>query len=98
MHSQLIEYLENNELLSKVQFGYMSKRSTSSAATIFVDDIRRDMDKRKLTGAVFLDLTKAFDTISHTVLIEKIRSYGVYSNELIWFTDYLFQRSQCVIV
>ena len=90
VHSQLIEYLENNELLSKVQFGYRSKRSTSSAATIFVDDIRREMDKGKLTGAVFLDLTKAFDTISHTVLIEKIRSYGVYGNELIWFTDYLF--------
>jgi len=65
-----------------MQFGYRRKRSTSSAATIFVDDIRKEMDNGKLTGAVFIDLTKAFDTISHAVLLEKIKSYGVNGKEL----------------
>ena len=56
------------------------------------------MDNGKLTGTVFLDLTKAFDTISHGVLVAKIKSYGVSGCELIWFTDYLFHRSQCAVV
>ena len=67
-----------------------------SAATIFVDDIHKEMDNRKLTDVVFLDLTKAFDTISHAVLLKKICSYGVYGNKLDWFKDYLFQRTQSV--
>jgi hypothetical protein len=82
VHSQFSEYLECNDLLTDVQFGYRRKRSTTSAAIIFVDDVRREMDKGKLTGAVFLDLTKAFDTISHGVLLEKVKSYEVDDQEL----------------
>ena len=56
------------------------------------------MDNGKLTETVFIDLTKAFDAISHGILLEKIKSYGVNGSELLWFTDYLFQRSQCAVV
>ena len=54
------------------------------------------MEGGKATGAIFIDLSKAFDTISHSVLLEKLSRYGIQDNELHWFTDYLFLRSQIV--
>ena len=94
--TQLIEYLEINKLLTNCQFGYRSKRSTESAATLFVDDIRKQVEQGKLVGAVFMDLSKAFDTVGHAILIEKLKCYGVYGSELSWFGDYLFNRTQVV--
>lgn len=51
-----------------------------------------------LTGAIFLDLSKAFDTINHDLIIKKLASYGVLDVELRWFTDYCFCRSQYVMI
>ena len=59
---------------------------------MFVDNVRNDVDKGKLVGAVFIDLRKAFDTLSHDVLLTKLKAYGVNGTELAWFTDYLFGR------
>ena len=56
IHSQLFQYLEKNNLLTKYQFGYRPKRSTNLAATLLVDEIRREVDRGNLVGAVFLDL------------------------------------------
>ena len=67
-----------------------------SAATLFVDDIRKEVDQGKLVGAVFMDLSKAFDTVGHANLIEKLKCYGVNGRELSWFGDYLFNRTQVV--
>jgi len=98
VHSQLIEYLENKKLLSDSQFGYRTNRSTTVATAVFVDDIRLAGDEGKLTGALFLDLSKAFDTINHEVILKKIATYGVYNTELYWFSDYLFNRCQTVVI
>ncbi len=54
------------------------------------------MDKGKLTGAVFVDLRKAFDTIDHALLLAKLPVYGVHGQELTWFESYLFNRQQFV--
>ena len=83
-------------MINNNQFGYRTKRSTKLAATLFADDVRRESDKGRLVGAVFIDISKAFDTISHSILLEKLPSYGVSGVELQWLTDYLFQRQQCV--
>ena len=64
--------------------------------TFFTDLIRKEADRGKATGAIFIDLSKAFDTISHSVLLEKLSRYGIQDNELNWFTDYLFLRKQIV--
>jgi hypothetical protein len=63
---------------------------------LFIDDIRKDVDKGNLVRAVFIDLSKAFNTLSHGVLLEKLQAYGINGNELLWFTDYLFCRQQFV--
>lgn len=96
VHNQLKEYLEQNKLLSNRQFSYRAKRSTEIAATLFLDSIRRDIDKGKLVGAVFMDLSRAFDTLSHSTLIAKLKSYGISGNEITWLNDYLFQRKQII--
>ena len=50
----------------------------------------------KMVGAVFLDLSKVFDTLNHGKIIDKLESYGVRDAELKWFGDYIFGRSQRV--
>ena len=54
------------------------------------------MNEGKLLGSLFIDLSKAFDTLSHAKLITKLRSYGILNKELDWFENYLFDRTQYV--
>ena len=86
VHRQLMNFLDENKLLSTRQFGFRANMSTELAATLLLDDIRRNV-------AVFVDLSKAFDTISHSKLLTKLPSYGIDGKELTWFEDYLFDRS-----
>ena len=62
-----MNFLEEENLISEYQFGYRSKRSTNLAATLLIDDIRREVDRGNLVGTVFIDLSKAFDTIKPMV-------------------------------
>ena len=96
VHNQLYTYLEDKNLLSDCQFGFRRRSSTEHAITYFSDFIRTSMDKSKLTGAVFVDLRKAFDTIDHATLLAKLPVYRVYGKELTWFESYLFSRQQFV--
>ena len=96
VHQQLYKYLEENKLLTNFQFGYRKNRSTQQAVTLLSDHIRKHMDQGKCTGAVFLDLSKAFDTVDHGCLLSKLRIYGIQNRELNWFESYLFDRKQYV--
>ena len=96
VHFQLYEYLENNKLLSPYQFGFRKNRSTASAVVHITDTIRQIMDIGKLTGALFIDLRKAFDTGDHQSLTSKLLCYGVENSELKWIEDYLSNRSQII--
>ena len=96
VYNRLSCYLETNELLSDSQYGFRRKRSTKHAVTILMDDIRTSTDNQQLTGVVFLDLRKAFDTVNHACLLNKLPIYGVNDVELQWITNYLFARSQVV--
>ena len=72
VHSQLIEHLEKNNLLSQSQFGFRKYRSTELAAVWFTDQIRRSMDAGMLTGAIYVDMSKAFDTVGHAGISNKL--------------------------
>ena len=87
-----MDHLESNNLLSDAQFGYRKKRSTDIAATLFVDNIRKNIDLGKLVGAIFIDLRKAFENVSYSVLVSKLPADGVKGVELEWLTNYLFIR------
>ena len=96
VHCQLSTYLEENFLLSTSQYGFRKHRSTKLAATLLCDSLRQEMDDGKMIGVAYIDLSKAFDTIGHGLLLEKLASYGVKDQELSWFNDYLFNRTQIV--
>ena len=95
-HAQISTFLEENKLLTEYQFGYREKRSTKMASTLLFDNIRTYIDGGNLVGAVFIDLTKAFDTVSHGTLLGKLHEYGITGIENEWLTNYLFNRSQVV--
>ena len=91
--------MEENRLLSQSQFGFRLKRSTSTALIAFTDQVLESMDKGCVTGTVFLDLRKAFDTVDHLLLINKLKSLGVAGKSLEWFRSYLtgrVQQTMCV--
>ena len=96
VHSQLSSFLEEKKLLSSTQFGFRKQRNTETAATLFLDQIRMGMNDGQMTGAIFIDLTKAFDTLSHAQIIENLSSYGIHGKEKDLITDYLFNRMQTV--
>ena len=96
VHNQLMNYLEKHKLLSNKQFGFRPGRSTELAATLLTDYIRKGMDDSKYTGVIYIDLSKAFDTISHGTIISKLKGYGIIGTPNEWFTSYLFNRKQQV--
>ena len=61
-----------------------------------VEEWREAVDEDKLVGSVFIDLSKAFDTVDHQILLRKLKCYGVEGKELEWFGDYLSCRRQRV--
>ena len=91
--------MEVNRLLSQSQFGFRLKRSTSTALIDFTDQVLENMDKGCVTGTVFLDLRKAFDTVDHLLLINKLKSLGVAGKSLEWFRSSLtggVKKTMCV--
>ena len=70
--------------------------STSMAIIDLVEEITNAMDKGKLTIGVFIDLKKAFDTVDHRILVDKLDHYGVRGVAKQWFSSYLGNRNQYV--
>ena len=94
-HTQLYQFLVANKLLSGKQFGFRKGLSTTiSALTSFADEVLLNMEQGRLCGAVFLDLTKAFDTVDHQILLSKLSAYGLSGNSLQWFRSYITDRKQ----
>ena len=98
MHIQLYAYLKNNEIITSKQFGFRPKLSTAKALAHFTVNILQNMDAGSFVGAVFLDLSKAFDTVDHHLLLRKLTNIGLTSSTTQWFRSYLTNRSQITSV
>ena len=96
VHKRLYFFLELNKILFDNQFGFRQKHSTIDAVTKFVTETCTSLDNNESTLAVYLDLSKAFDTIDHTILLNKLEFYGIRGQALDWFSSYLYQRKQFV--
>ena len=92
IHEQLFPYF--NDHLYKNQSGFRPKYSAQSALLNTTNQWLLNIDNRNLNLAVFLDLRKAFDTVDHNVLIQKLEYYGIQGIELQWFKSYLGGRQQ----
>ena len=95
-HNQIDKYLCNNNVLYNNQSGFRSSYSTDTALTYLSDTIRHNMDKGNLTGLILLDLQKAFDTVNHLILTNKLKHIGFKDNAIKWVESYLSGRRQFV--
>jgi hypothetical protein len=96
INNRLTKYLEDKLILSKMQFGFRPKVSTADAVCYLTDYLVENLDRGKHTIGIFLDLAKAFDTISIPILLRKLETLGIRDNQLKLFSSYLEDRSQCV--
>ena len=96
--SQLATYLLNNHLLDSRQSAYRPHHSVETLLVNLSSDILLNMDSGKITAVLLLDLSSAFDTVNHEILINMLSSLGVRDQALMWFKSYLTCRSQIVCV
>jgi len=96
VHKRLYNFLLSQAIFFPSQYGFRKQHSTIHAVHEFVDDTMTSLDNKKHTLATFLDLSKAFDTINHKILLNKLNWYGVRGVALEWFRNYLHNRTQYV--
>ena len=96
VQKQLYEYMDSNNLFSNSQYGFRKNHATEYAAMEFVDKIGETMNNKQTPFAIFIDLSKAFDTLDHHILLQKLTYYGIQGTQLAWFESYLTGRTQCV--
>ncbi|MCP4437680.1 MAG: reverse transcriptase family protein, partial [Aureispira sp.] len=95
VNEQLTNYFENNNLLTKHQYGFRKNNSTTYLMFDLFDNIYDSKSSSKVPAILFLDIKKAFDTVDHEILIEKLKFYGVDGTVILWFKNYLENRYQC---
>ena len=94
IYDQLYEYLDSNKHLFKDQYGFRNMHSVVSCLLNCTNDWYVNIDRGKFTARIFIDLKKAFDTVDHKILLNKVRLYGIDGLEHQWFSSYLDNRRQ----
>lgn len=96
IYTRVYNFLSKNNILYSSQYGFRSNHSTVHALAEFVGHVLKGFENNEYTLGVFLDLSKAFDTVKHDILLKKLEFYGVRGPILKWFQSYLANRSQYV--
>lgn len=96
MCKRLLLYLEANGILTNRQYGFREAHSTCLAIMDLIDEISEALDNKEVAVGVFMDLSKAFDTLNHDILLDKLNIYGIRGTMNDWFRSYLRNRKQFV--
>ena len=97
MKKFLIDFLDTQNIISDSQFGFQRKKCTEDVLIKFSKNIYEQLDKSNSVLSIFIDFSKAFDTVPHNILINKLHHYGIRDNILQWFSNYLSDRSQSTV-
>ena len=98
VNNQLKVFLNHSSILSPHQSGFRAKHSTTTATSLVLNDIVSALDNKLVCAALFIDLSKAFDTVDHTLLLNYLCQIGFDPTACMWFKNYLSERHQCVKV
>ena len=96
MHNRLVSFLTFHKIIVDNQHGFRKGKSTNTAIINFLERVYESIDKKEIGIGLFLDLSKAFDLVDHTILLEKLRIIGIRGVAHSWFTSYLNNRIQRV--
>ena len=94
VHPRLHFFLENNHALYDKHFGFQNKHSTTHALTEITEKIREAREKKQFVCGIFIDLQKAFNTVNHDILLDKLNYYGVKGISNMWFEMSLKEKYQ----
>ena len=96
LHKSIVDHLDSNQLLNECQYGFRKRRSTLHALLNATENIYNAMDLNLNTLGIFIDFSRAFDTIDHSILLKKLKHYGIQGNMLNILGSYLRNRKQYV--
>ena len=96
MYKRLYTFLNKNNVIYNLQFGFRQQYSTSHALINITENIRKALDDGNIGCGVFVDLQKAFDTADHQILLTKLNHYGIREVSNDWFKSYLSNCYQYV--
>lgn len=97
LKERLIDYFSTRSLFCDQQYGYLKGKSTINAICNLIDVVTHEFDEGHKPSATLLDLSKAFDCVPHSILLEKLRYYGIRGDSLCMFESYLSHRKQIVV-
>ena len=98
MCNRLLNFLDKNNVFFDKQFGFRARHSTDHAILSIIDKIQSAVETQNYSCGIFLDFSKAFDTVNHGILLKKLDYYGIRGVANAWFTSYLNNRQQTVTI
>ena len=96
IHERLVNFINQHSILPNSQFGFRKKHSASHGITHLNEQVTKNLEAKKISAVLFMDLKSAFDTVNHNILIKKLDHYGFRNNVLDLLTSYLTNRKQFV--
>ena len=98
MHKRLVDFMQSNDSLYEMQYGFRSGRSCEHALLTAQNCLLENLNKNKISLLLLIDFSKAFDMVDHSILLSKLQHYGIRGKALDWFASYLRNREQFVSV
>ena len=98
VHKRIFNFLQENHVITALQSGFVPGDSTVNQLTDLKNTLRQALDEGKEVRAIFCDISKAFNRVWQEGLLYKLSSVRISESLLQWFTDYLNNRNQCVVL
>ena len=98
VHKRTSSFLKKHSLLDSNQGGFRKNNSTINSIANFTDNIYEAINDKQLSIAIFIDFSKAFDTVNHKILLQKLSHLGIKNGALNWITSYLNNRMQRTMI
>ena len=95
-HKRMMNFINKFKIINRNQFGFIANHNTSDALLEFLDNAYDAINNNDVLLAIFLDFSKAFDTVDHQILLEKLEFYGFRGTSLQWIRSFLMNRKQFV--